>query len=205
MNLPKIVDKDAKKHDIVQAALTIFARKGVANTKMADIAKAAGIGKGTIYEYFRDKDEIFFESFTHFMEMIDLTMGRRLYRLTDPVEKLRAFFEGWSEIIGVAGQDYIEIMLEFWAEGIRSNHDFASGPVNLKKVYEDFRGVIKSVLEEGIRQGKFRTMNTTLSAATLIGALDGLMLQWILDKSIFSIDEACNHLLDEFLNGISKH
>ena len=205
--MPKIVDKDAKKNDIIQAALTVFAKKGVANAKMADIAKAAGIGKGTIYEYFRDKNEIFFESFNHFIEMIDMTMGRRLYRLTDPVDKLKAFFEGWGEIIDASGSDYIEIMLEFWAEGIRHNHDIAAaaGPINLKQLYEDFRGMIQGILEEGIRQGKFREMNTTLTAAMLIGTLDGLMLQWILDKTIFSIGEVWNHLLDEFLNGIARH
>ena len=56
--MPKIVDKEAKKLDIVHAALKEFARRGVANTKMADIATAAGIGKGTIYEYFKDKNEM---------------------------------------------------------------------------------------------------------------------------------------------------
>ena len=60
---PKIIDKEAKKAEILQAAMQVFSRKGVAKTRMADIAVAAGIGKGTIYEYFRSKEEIFAAAF----------------------------------------------------------------------------------------------------------------------------------------------
>ena len=56
---PKIVDKEAKKTQIIIAATQVFSKLGVAKTKMIDIAQAAGIGKGTIYEYFRSKEEIF--------------------------------------------------------------------------------------------------------------------------------------------------
>ncbi len=47
---PKKIDKNAKKKQIIQAAMQVFSEKSVVNTKMIDIAKAAGIGKGTIYE-----------------------------------------------------------------------------------------------------------------------------------------------------------
>ena len=102
------------------------------------------------------------------------------------------------------GVDYIEVMFEFWAEGIRTSHDGEMGVINLNKLYADYRTVIKAILDEGIRLGKFKKMDTTLTASILIGALDGLMLQWILDKSLFTIDDAATHLFDEFLQGIIK-
>jgi len=200
--MPRIVDKEAKKKEIVAAALKEFAKRGVANTKMADIAQAAEIGKGTIYEYFRDKNEIFLESFHQFIETMDTALGKRIYKITDPVLKLKVLVTTWTEMIDNVHADYVEIMLEFWAEGIRVKHDFPSGVVNLKKLYADFRLLFKSILDEGIRTGKFRKINTTLTASILLGALDGIMLQWFLDKSIFSLNEITEHLLDEFLKGI---
>ena len=202
--MPKVVDKEAKKNEIVQAAIRVFAKKGVANTKMADIARAVGIGKGTIYEYFKNKNEIFTESFNHYMEMVDTVMGKQLFKVTDPVQKLKALIIGWTEIMSDFGYDYIEVMLEFWAEGIRRNHDGGMGLSDMNKLYADYRTVVKAILDEGIRLGKFKKMNTTLTASILIGALDGLMLQWILDKSLFTIDDAATHLFDEFLQGIIK-
>ncbi len=61
--MPKIVDKEAKRKKILEASMRVFAKKGVENTKMKDIAKSAGIGKGTIYEYFNSRDEILQKSF----------------------------------------------------------------------------------------------------------------------------------------------
>lgn len=201
--MPKKVDREARKKDIIQAALKVFAKKGVANTLMAEIAEAASIGKGTIYEYFKNKNEIFADSFLLFLDAMDTTMGKRLYKLTDPVQKLKALILGWVEVFDSIGFDYIEVILEFWAEGIRTTHAGSCGIIDLKGLYADFRQMIKAILDEGIKAGKFRELNTTLTASILIGALDGLMLQWILDKSIFSINEAAEHLADEFLIGIT--
>jgi AcrR family transcriptional regulator len=61
--MPKIIDKDEKKAEILRAAMQVFSQKGVAKTKMIDIAKCARVGKGTIYEYFDSKEDIFREAF----------------------------------------------------------------------------------------------------------------------------------------------
>jgi AcrR family transcriptional regulator len=64
---PIVVDKAKKKTDILNAAIEVFATKGVANAKMNDIAIAANIGKGTIYEYFSSKEDIFSTAFHVFL------------------------------------------------------------------------------------------------------------------------------------------
>ena len=67
---PKSVDKEAKKRQILEAAIAVFARKGVGNTRIAEIAAEAGTGKGTIYEYFRSKEQLFQEAFGHFLQQV---------------------------------------------------------------------------------------------------------------------------------------
>ena len=57
--MPRIVDKKEKAARIGSAAIAVFRKRGYHATRMMDIAEAAGIGKGTLYEYFRNKDEIF--------------------------------------------------------------------------------------------------------------------------------------------------
>ena len=92
---PKIVDKQLKKQEILKAAMRVFAQQGVACTKMEDVAYEAGIGKGTIYEYFKSKDDIFKDAFNHFTEQLDTVMASRLYKVYDPIEKLKALVNGW--------------------------------------------------------------------------------------------------------------
>ena len=85
--MPRSIDKQAKKQDIIKAAMKVFAQKGFANTKMADVAEMANIGKGTIYEYFKSKEEIFEFVFSHFMESMETSVARAIFKITDPVKK----------------------------------------------------------------------------------------------------------------------
>ena len=75
---PKIVDVEEKKKGIIQAAIGIIARRGLAQTKMEDIAQAAEIGKGTLYEYFKSKDEIFQGAFYRVMALFSAESIREL-------------------------------------------------------------------------------------------------------------------------------
>ena len=201
---PKIVDKEAKKLDILQAALQVFSQKGVANTKMIDIAKAASIGKGTIYEYFSSKEEIFACGFQHFFADYEKDMEEILSKSSHPQEQLEmliryslsAFFENQLE--------FATIMLDFWAEGIRNKDDTINNVINLKELYQNFRAMIIQIIENGIRQGVFRSIDPVPYASFLIGAMDGLLLQWVMEPKLFDVKQIGDALCDGMLNGIKK-
>lgn len=200
---PKLIDKEVKKQKILIAAMKVFARKGVANTKMADVAEEAGIGKGTIYEYFKNKDDIFAEAFHHFMEQMDAVIAKRLFKIHDPLEKIAALIAGWIEVIQNNSTDFIEILMDFWAEGVRYKHQ--ATVFDMKKLYDEYRKIIAEILEEGIAKGKIRPVNTTLTASILIAALDGLALQWIVDHNVFQFNEAADALTKSFIEGLKKN
>ena len=200
--MPKIIDKQAKKQDIIEAAMKVFAQKGFANTKMADVAEAAHIGKGTIYEYFKSKEQIFEFVFNHFMESMETSVARAIFKITDPVEKIKVIFLSWADMIAAHTSDIVEIMLDFWAEAVRKKDDKQLGIVKLEQIYEDFRMIIKSILDEGIRLAKFKPINTFYTASVMLGAMDGLMIQWIMNKNIFDVRKATEHSVNVFLTGI---
>jgi len=194
---PRIVDKEAKKQRIVQAAITVFADKGFNNTKMIEIAEAAGIGKGTIYEYFRSKDDIFLEAFRYFKNEVDAEIGKRIFLLTDPKRKLVVFIQTAFDVY-FRFSDFVEIMFDFWAEGIRTRHE----KIDLKQVYEEYRTYLAAILDEGIQAGVFRKMNSASVASIIVGTMDGLTLQWILSKDEFPIAQASRELIETILKGI---
>lgn len=196
---PKIVEKETKKQQIVKAAISVFAQKGFNNAKMIDIAKAAAIGKGTIYEYFRSKDEVFLAAFNSFKQETDTEIAKRIFLLTNPKEKLAVFIQASFEVY-LKSADFVEIVFDFWAEGIRERHQ----QIDLKQIYDEYRKYIVSILEEGIHAGVFRKMNSNLVASTIFGAMDGLMLQWILNKQEFPIIEAGKELTKTILRGIER-
>ena len=200
--MPKIIDKAAKKQDIIVAAMKVFAQKGFANTKMADVAEAANIGKGTIYEYFESKEVIFEFVFNHFMESMETSVAKAIFKITDPVEKIKVIFQSWADMIATHTTDIVEIMLDFWAEAVRKKDEKKLDIVKLEKIYEDFRKIIKSILDEGIRLGKFKAVDTFYTASLMLGAMDGMMIQWIMNKNIFDVKKATEHSMKVFLEGI---
>jgi AcrR family transcriptional regulator len=198
---PRIINREKKHRDILIAAIKVFARQGVANTKMIDIAREAGIGKGTIYEYFKSKDDIFYKSFHYFMEQTNSTVNSRIRGIHDPVLKLEAWIDGWLAAM-TDSIDLVAIMMDYWAEGIRLKN--TDSIFNLRIIYDKYRETIKNMLDEGISKGKFKPVNTNLIASILIGTLDGLGLQLIMDRNLFKPSEAALALKDSFIKGLLK-
>ena len=200
--MPKIVDKDVKREEIARAAMHVFAANGVVKTRMADIATAAGIGKGTIYEYFRSKEEIFEQAFVYVFQMTDRHLRQALSETSDPVEKIRLLVDSTLHDFLVNTGDFAAIMMEFWAEGIRNRDENIMQIIDLKGIYQKFRDLIASILQDGINKKIFRSVDVHSMSSVLIGALDGLMLQWIMDPALIDMKQVAAAAIDSFLNGL---
>jgi len=86
---PIIVDKKQKKEHILDAALGVFVNKGFSNVVINDIAKVAGIGKGTVYEYFKSKEDLFSELLIHLFARHKNYIPKQWENGTTPEKKLR--------------------------------------------------------------------------------------------------------------------
>lgn len=200
--MAKLVDRKEKREKILEAAISVFAKKGTAKTKAADIAESAQIGKGTIYEYFESKDELIAAAFNYVMEKAENIVASRISSLEDPWEKFTAYLRIWKEIIQGEFKDYMEIMLDFWAEGIRAKKEIS--PFSLEKIYDENRTALKIILDECVAQDKIHPVNTLFVSSIILGALDGLMIQWIIQPGILDIDESLTELEHLILRGLKK-
>ena len=200
--MPKVIDKKDKKTQILDAAIRVFAQKGASHTKISDIAEAAGIGKGTVYEYFHSKDEILTASFHYFIEAGTSRVEQHLRALTDPLERLTAYFKAWAEMFDSDYMHYLEVILDFWAQGIR--RDKKSHAIHLAELYALYRTTLEGLLNECVAAGCIAPVDTRITASILLGTLDGLLLQWIMDRSLFDIKEAIEFIPRLFLRGLPK-
>jgi len=202
--MPKIVDKEAKKMEILHAAMQVFAKKGVVKTKMIDIATTAAVGKGTIYEYFRSKEEIFASSFIYFYKMMGTMVQEALVKEDDPLKQLELIFTISLDAFMHIGEEYADIMMDFWAEGIRNKDQDFLDAINIKGIYSDYRKMIQKILKNGIEKGVFKPLDAKLTAAVMIGAFDGILLQWIMDRKSINLQKIPMVLFDGFIEGIRK-
>ena len=200
--MPKIIDKKAKKLEILHAAAKVFAEKGVVKTKMVDIAAEAGIGKGTIYEYYRSKEEIFGDTFRFIFDHMESQLANGIGHTQDPVLKLKKLIQvTLNEFLEHSG-DLAGIMMDFWAEGIRSKDNDVLSIINLELVYSEYKLLIADILHDGIKKGIFRKVDVNSLAVIIIGSMDGIMLQWIINKDIVNLDKISEVMIDTLLSGI---
>jgi len=201
---PKIIDKEEKKKQIIQAAMQVFSKNGITKSKMIDIARAAGIGKGTIYEYFRSKEEIFSAAFHAMFGEMESMLNEGLQNTDDPKLKL-------EQLVGITldyhkedTREFAGIMMDFWAEGIRTKNEHMLQTINLKQIYEQYRVMISQIVIEGIEKGIFKQVDPTAFAAITIAALDGLFLQIIMDPKVINIDKIKKTFTDTLFAGLTQ-
>jgi len=202
--MPRKVDKIKKKEEILLAALRVFARKGFYKTKMADIAEESGVGKGTIYEYFRSKEELLGKGFEFLLKGMNKFIDELSNKNILPSEKIRMLIETTMDEFTRFGEGLIKVIMDFWAEGVKSNHPDILGSIDLKSFYQNFRLLIAEIIQEGIEKGEFRNCDSMMEASILIASMDGLTLQWIMSPELFTIKDLTNSVIDHFTACLKK-
>ena len=204
--MARIVDKKAKQKEILQAAMRVFARKGVANTKMIDVAREAGIGKGTIYEYFDSREQMLHMAFSYLLHRIKKLVVHRVDEAMDPREKIRTGFLAYLDVATMKIEDYADILMDFWAQSVRQRGSESDFFINLQHIYQDYRDLVVPALQEGMEQGLFRPMDPEKVASALIATCEGLLLQWLSNREGFDLLEhgkaAVQLFLDAFQSGL---
>ncbi|HZM91639.1 MAG TPA: TetR/AcrR family transcriptional regulator [Blastocatellia bacterium] len=189
---------NGKYEAILRAAIKVFAGSGFFNSKVADVAREAGVADGTVYLYFKNKDDILASIFNHYMDNA-LAAGRaRLAEINDPIEKLRQIVHAHLEGLGRDRNLAIVFQVE-----LRSSTKFME-QFSATKVTE-YLELIREVIAEGQRGGVFRPgLSTTVVAKVLFGALDEMATNWVLSHKRYSLASTADPVLEVFLNGIAR-
>ena len=203
--MAKIIDRKEKRVQILMAALKVFAEKGISTATIKDIAEEANIGKGTIYEYFKSKDDIIFSAFSLFIEEGKISINR-IKALTDsPEEKLNKALLFFREIVKEEGIKTFEIMFDFWAMGIKEKKYRSDFYKYLKDFYSSYRNVFANIIREGQVKGVFKKdISPEHVGAMIIGMLDGLMVQWILDGENVNYAEIVKTMGKIIISGLKE-
>jgi AcrR family transcriptional regulator len=170
-SVPKVVDADEQRARIRTAARTVFARRGVAGTGLAQIAEQAGVSRTGVYHYYRDKEalvrdlaeELLAEEERLFAQALDApgAVEDRIQRLADGVVER---FAAWSE--------YGRPLLEVWAKESRRLRPL------LRRLRDNLASLIRGAQQDGVID---RSLPPNETAALLVALIDGLMIQVFVD------------------------
>lgn len=176
--MPRIVDKDKKRAVIAQAALREFRRLGYHRTRMADIAIAAEVGKGTLYEYFDDKADILRFTFDQYFLGFKRGSAQAMAGAETPAEKLEALVAFALEHVD-EWADHCAVYVDYLVVG-RSQDE----GITLGTVYAEMRQVIEGIVRAGQADGVFDgDLEPRGVAQVLLSLYDGIVLHPIFDPT----------------------
>ena len=168
-----------KRDRIIAAAISVFAEKGFHAARISDIADKAGVADGTIYLYFRHKEDILLVIFEEKMDELLADLAVALRGLTDPPARIRAFARHHVE----------QLLREYRPEKLWAYLD-----------------VFGKLVEEGQASGVFRAdLDPFVVKWAFFGALDELSIQWVLSRKRdrFNLERAADQTAEVILRGMS--
>ena len=184
-----------KRDLILRAATDVFASRGFFNAQVADVARAAGIAAGTVYLYFRSKDDLLVSIFERTMRD-GLEEGRKMVAaIDDPTDRLRRFARLHLARLGRDRNLAIVFQVEL-RQSTKFMERFSS------TLLRDYLGLIRSAIADGQHAGMFRaTLSATGAAKMFFGALDEMATNWILSRRRYSLEADADAVVDLFVNG----
>ena len=187
-----------KPQQIVDAAVRVFARNGYYNSRVSDIAREAGIASGTIYLYFKTKDEILVTLFREKMARFVARVRREISSEGDAIAKIRRLVALHFQVLQ-ENPDLAEVVQVELRQGQKF---FRGASAHEVSAYFD---LIESILEEGMAAGQIRRdVSAKIATKMLFGSMDQLATSWVLGKRKYRLTEAADAVARMFLQGVGS-
>lgn len=191
---------DERKSQILNAAEDVFTQKGFEEARMDDIAEETGLSKGTLYLYFKSKDDLIiaildrmFQREFRQLENLDqetTSATKAIWKITDLLTK---------EILGLLR--LVPIVYQFLALAFRNKYVQKA----LKKYINRYLDILVPIIQRGIDSGEFRQVDAREVAIAMGAMMEGTLLLWVYDKSIVEPEYHIHSGMKLLLEGVQAH
>ncbi|GAA3738319.1 TetR/AcrR family transcriptional regulator [Salinactinospora qingdaonensis] len=192
---PKRIDRQARREEILDAAVRVFARKGFTASRIDDVANEAGIGKGSVYLYFDSRDALLNAAFEAFAARSQHVLDQARRGGDPPLERISALVHAVLRALSEE-PDLARILLDLWSAGREGDL-----PLDMAGLYAQYRTVLTELLAQAGAEGSARPGLGERHATVIVGAIEGCLLQWLLDPRL-PVEEMADPILDVCLNGL---
>ncbi len=189
----------AHREGILLAAEKVFAARGFFSTTMSDIAREAEFGTGTLYKYFKSKEELYFTLIDEKVEAINGPVKAELSRKTPAVERIKNVL-GFQFEFFERNRDFFRI---YTSE--RSRFEWTVKDELGKGIHEKmiaYIHLLAEVMGQGIEEGEFRRLDPMDLAHALVGIVNSFVFEWMISRESYSLISKLDTVLEIFLGGV---
>ncbi len=194
----KSVQPTDYKNKILASAQKIFAQKGYVKCTMSDVAINARVGIGTLYNYFKNKDEMLQLCIQKMIADEIQTIEEESNKFSDPLDKIKYFFDEHFSLLQSKPHVARLLLIELrQSEGFYKRNP-TYNPLNY---YLEF---YTKVFQEAITQKKLRKVDARTLAYIVVGTQELIFLQWLIHGKEMKIENLLTHMGDILKQGIRK-
>jgi TetR/AcrR family fatty acid metabolism transcriptional regulator len=193
----KLIKLD-KRDALLRAAIDTFAARGFFNAQVADVARAAGVAAGTVYLYFRSKDDLLTSIFERTMKEVIAEGRASLAGIDEPVERLRTIARLHLDRLGRDRALAVVFQVEL-RQSTKFMERFSATQLR------EYLGIIRDIVADGqARQVFRRDVNPTLAAKLIFGAIDEMATNWILSRRRYALAADSDAIVDFLVGGLAE-
>lgn len=177
--------------------MRVFAGKSFFTATVAEIAREAGVADGTIYLYFKSKDDLLICLFEEKMAELNTALEAELRRHERPLEQLRAFLRLHLQLVAT-DPDLAEVLTVELRQSAKLMKEYEA------KRFGAYLELLGGILERGVADGSLRAgLDVRTVRRAIFGALDETALSWLLGGRRFDLAHAADELAELFCRGLS--
>ena len=191
--------QSADKRDLIlKAATKVFAQNGFFQSQVADVARVAGVAAGTVYLYFKGKDDLLVSIFERSMKDV-LAEGREAIKtISDPAERLRKIAQLHLDRVGRDKDHAVVFQIEL-RQSVKFMERFS------ESFLQDYFKLIREAIADGQQRGAFRKdISATTATKIFFGALDEMATNWVLSRRKYNLSAEADAVVDLFINGVKR-
>jgi TetR/AcrR family fatty acid metabolism transcriptional regulator len=190
------VEKNHKYHQILEAAVKVFARQGFHQSTVAQIAKEAGVADGTIYLYFKNKDDILVQFFSFRAKQVFESFREEVDRAQNSLDKLRNLIHRHLAEFQRDRDGAIVYQVE-------THQNSRLAEAQIKEMSKMYRDLISEIVEQGQQEGTIRKdLYVGLVKRFIIGAVDEVINTWLHSDGEYDLASMADPLVELFIKGI---
>lgn len=187
-----------KYYQIIDAAVKVIAENGYHSSQVSKIAKAAGVADGTIYLYFKNKEDILVTVFKDKMGQFIETIAKEIDKKQTAIEKLETLIEMH---LGQLSKDH-HLAIVTQLELRQSNYELR---LEINNVLKPYLKIIDDVIKEGIHEKLFRSdLKVPLVRQMIFGTIDEIVTNWVMKECKYDLMQEAPLIHSLLLNGIYK-
>ncbi|GEK33400.1 TetR/AcrR family transcriptional regulator [Kurthia sibirica] len=185
-----------KYKQIVDAAVIVIADNGYHQAQVSKIAKQAGVADGTIYLYFKNKEDILISVFQEKMSLFIENLQEIIQEDTTPSEKLRLMIENHFKVL--SNDTFLSRVTQL--ELRQSNKDLR---LQINSILKEYLDQLDAILVEGVESGAFsKEMDIRLARQLIFGTIDEVTTSWVMKDHKFDLNSQASKVYQLLLNGI---